>query len=50
MVAIDRRRRPRAFTLLDVDHRDAVLAVELEVLLAVHRTADADLDEASARR
>ena len=34
--------------LIDVDHRDAVLAVEVEVVLAVHRPADADLDEALA--
>src|SRR5262245_44644567 len=31
--------------LIDVDHGDAVLPVELEVLFTVHRTADAHLDE-----
>src|SRR5206468_8090413 len=33
------------FHLLDVDDRDPVLAMEIEVVLAVHRSADADLDE-----
>ena len=43
--------RPRdaaSLHLIDVDHRDAVLAMEVEVVFAVHRSADADLDEPPA--
>src|SRR5262249_23092735 len=36
------------FRLIDVDHGDAVLAMEVEIVLAVHRAADSDLDEAAA--
>src|SRR5207247_8724402 len=47
----DLRARPRhaaILQLIDVDHRDAVLAMKVEVVLAVHRSADADLDESPA--
>src|SRR5262249_1960704 len=33
---------------IDVDHRDAVLGMKLKVLLAVHRPANANLNESTA--
>src|SRR5204862_1063676 len=38
-------RDPALLHLLDVDHRDPVLAVEIEIVLAIHRPANADLNE-----
>src|SRR5439155_2719225 len=34
--------------LLDIDHRDPVLAMEIEIVLAEHRPPNADLDEPSS--
>src|SRR5436309_7321519 len=43
---VDRPGHTPLLHLLDVEHRDAVLAVEVEIVFAVHRPADTDLNEA----
>src|SRR5204863_4147721 len=41
----DRRYNPAIFHLVDIDDGNPVLAVEIEVVFAVHRSTDSDLDE-----
>src|SRR5206468_6657768 len=41
----DRPRNATLLDLLDIDHRDPMLAMEVEIVLSVHRPANADLDE-----